>query len=252
MVNWTPLRQELALWRASGAPLRIWWRDDDAIAPTPALDQLAALSDQLALPVHLAVIPARVQETLGPYLSDRSNIIPVIHGWAHENHSPADQKKAEFGRWREEARGELSAAKTRLSGLFGETLVPMFVPPWNRCAPDYDPLLKTLGYQAISAFTPRRVDADPHGLLRINTHVDPIHWRGTRSLVDPDQLIQQVLANLTDRREGRSDGSEPLGYLTHHLVHDDAIWTFSRNFLSELLDGGAVPADIATLISERT
>jgi hypothetical protein len=32
--------------------------------------------------------------------------------------------------------------------------------------------------------------------------------------------------------------------LTHHLVHDAAIWEFTRACLSELLDGGAQPCNL--------
>jgi len=42
--------------------------------------------------------------------------------------------------------------------------------------------------------------------------------------------------------------AEPLGLLTHHLVHTEEVWEFSRDVLYILLDGGANPADIGALI----
>jgi hypothetical protein len=42
--DWTPLRKELAIWRAEGLTLPLWWRDDDAVTATAALDRLVALS----------------------------------------------------------------------------------------------------------------------------------------------------------------------------------------------------------------
>ena len=79
------------------------------------------------------------------------------------------------------------------------------------------------------------------GLVQINTHIDPIFWRGTRGLVPPDTLVAQTVSLLRDRRQGRADRDEPLGYLTHHLVHDADIWEFSRQFLTELGNG---PVDL--------
>ena len=69
-IDWTPLRQELALWRSQGLELPFWWRDDDAVEPTPALAQLADLSRAVAVPVHLAVVPKFATEALAGTLDD--------------------------------------------------------------------------------------------------------------------------------------------------------------------------------------
>jgi hypothetical protein len=37
--DWTALDAELAAWDQAGLTLPLWWRDDDAVKPTPALDQ---------------------------------------------------------------------------------------------------------------------------------------------------------------------------------------------------------------------
>ena len=52
-----------------------------------------------------------------------------------------------------------------------------------------------------------------------------------------DKLIIQTADLLRDRREGRADITEPFGVLTHHLVHDQDIWTFTQELLNRLLDG---------------
>merc|ERR1711969_541138 len=89
-------------------------------------------------------------------------------------------------------------------------------------------------FSTISTFTPRKDAEAAPGLRRINTHLDPIDWRGSRSLVAPDRLIAQFAADLADRREGRADAAEPYGLLTHHLVHDAAIWRFVADLLTRL------------------
>ncbi|GIT87619.1 hypothetical protein ROBYS_26350 [Roseobacter sp. OBYS 0001] len=50
---------------------------------------------------------------------------------------------------------------------------------------------------------------------------------------------------------GQSDASEPLGYLTHHLVHTADVWDFTQQFVSELLDAGALPQPIAPLLEKH-
>ncbi|GHG92353.1 polysaccharide deacetylase family protein [Pseudodonghicola xiamenensis] len=239
--DWTPLDQELDRWRDQGLTLPLWWRDDDAIAPTPQLDQLAALAAKVGLPVHLAVIPARVSPALAQELPP--HLIPVVHGWAHQSHAPAGEKKAEFGAHRPlpDMAAEARDGLARLQTLFGPALPPLFVPPWNRIAPEITATLPALGYRMISTFTPRKTPLAAPGLSQINTHLDPIDWRGSRSLAAPERLIDQIARQLTDRREGRADADEPYGILTHHLVHDAAIWDFTTALLVRLMQGPITP-----------
>lgn len=235
--NWAPLDQELTRWQELGLTLPLWWRDDDAIAPSPQLDQLTRLSAQLGLPVHLAVIPRDATDALADFLQNHPNLVPVVHGWAHKNHAPPDQKKAEFGPHRplSELKTDAKAALDHLHRLIGTDLRPMFVPPWNRITPDLLGDLPALGYRAVSTFTPRKTPEAAPGLAQINTHLDPIDWKGSRSLADPDALIAQVVRQMQDRRESRADTSEPYGILTHHLVHDDAIWQFTQQLIARLM-----------------
>ena len=240
--DWTPLRVELELWRAEGLRLPLWWRDDDASVPTEALDRLAGLSRATGLPVHLAIVPAWTGRALADAVAE-APFIPVVHGWAHVSHAAKEAKKAEYGpdRSPEEMAAEARNALARLAGLFGTRLAPMFVPPWNRIAPQLLPALPDAGYATLSTFTPRRSAEAAPGLAQVNTHLDPVDWRGTRSLVDADALIARTLALLEDRRAGRADATEPLGLLTHHLDHDAAIWDFTARWLDEMRRG---PVDV--------
>ena len=237
-VDWSPLRKEFAIWRGHGLKLPYWWRDDDAVEAHPALDTLLDLADATGCNVHIAVIPDGVQASLPLALAGRW-AVPVVHGRAHKNHAPEGEKKAEFGAHRPLSDLVLDAGSAlhRLQQAFDKTLGPMFVPPWNRVSPDLMPELAAMGYRAISTYLPRKARWAAPGLEQINTHVDPIFWRGHRGLVDPPELVARIVRLLQDRRAGISDNTEPLGYLTHHLVHDDDIWDFSRQYLNELRDG---------------
>lgn len=249
-IDWSPLRAELALWRAERLPLPIWWRDDDAVKTTPQLDQLSQLAADLDLPVHLAVIPKQAQQALAEFVTTSPRLIPVVHGWTHENRAPEGQKKAEFGHERTGASAELSRGLTRLNSLFGTRLVPAFVAPWNRLHSGFLPQLSEVGYKAVSTFTPRATQHPTPGILAVNTHIDPINWRDTRDLLPSDHIIAETVQRLRARRENQEDRTESFGYLTHHLVHTPDIWSFSRAFLSELLDAGAHSLTLTQAIKE--
>ncbi len=240
--DWRPLQEELRHWQTAGLTLPLWWRDDDAAMPTPQLERLTSLSDDLGLPVHLAVIPRDAGAALAAYVADRPTLIPVVHGWAHQNHAPADEKKAEFRLHRpvEALATDARAGLSKLRDLFGDDLRPVFVPPWNRIGPEVTAQLAGLGYRILSTATSRKAKWAAPGLEQVNTHLDPIDWRGTRGLVAPAVLIAQTAQLLRDRREGRADNTEPFGVLTHHLVHDQDIWTFTQDLLHRLLDGPGV------------
>jgi len=244
-IDWHPLRQELALWRAGGLALPVWWRDDDAVEPTSALDKLLEMGASLGMPVHVAVIPEPAQTALATY-AEQAAFIPLVHGWTHKNTAPAGHKKAEFGHPRADALNETQIALARLRALFGTALVDMFVPPWNRIDAGVVRGLAAQGYSAVSTYTPRPA-RQVAGLVQINCHVDPINWKAGGGLVPADRVIAGLVDTLRARRTGHTDDTEPLGFLTHHLVHDDAIWAFTQSCLSELLDGGAAPINLHEL-----
>lgn len=237
--DWAPLRNGLKQFRRSGLALPLWWRDDDAISATPALDRLTALSEDLQVPVHIAVIPDRADHSLVRHVTDCKTLVPLVHGWRHVNHAPPEQKRAEFNTLRADGQSEIQQALTRMKALFADRLLPIFVPPWNRINAEHTRSLADAGYRGLSTFAPRAARCAARRLVQINTHIDPIDWRGTRDLKDPQMIITGILNTLQARENGDADAQEPIGYLTHHLVHTAPLWDFSRDLLSELRDGGA-------------
>ena len=237
-VDWSPLDRALGRARDRNCPLAFWWRDDDAVAHTPPLDRLLDLARRVEAGLALAAIPARLEPSLADRLAGEERVFALVHGSSHANHAPPGEKKAEFGRHRpveamaQEAEQSLRAAR----GLLGARLLPVFVPPWNRIAPELTPHLPRMGYGAFSVFRDREAAHPAPGLLQINAHVDPIDWRGTRSLADPGGIVAGM-ANAVERRiAGRADPGEPIGFLTHHLIHDEAVWTFCEKLMMYLVD----------------
>ena len=56
MVKWPDLMAEFDRWEEAGKVATLWWRDDDAVAPTARLGRLLSIAS--GVPISLAVIPA--------------------------------------------------------------------------------------------------------------------------------------------------------------------------------------------------
>jgi hypothetical protein len=219
---WEPLSIELARWQEAGRVADLWLRDDDAIEPTAALDRLVAASAGAAIPLTLAVIPARVERALAERVAGEQAITAAVHGWAHANHAPATEKKQELGPHRaaDVVLAEVSDARIIVDSLFGAAALPMLVPPWNRIDPALLPSIAGIGFTAASAFG--RAKAAP--IRMVNAHVDLIDWHGGRNGKDHGLLVRELVAELQQRLDDNS--REPVGLLSHHLVHDDTAWSF--------------------------
>ena len=222
--GWDTLRRELDLWQAQGMTARLWLRDDDAVAPTPALERLIALARRWQAPALLAVIPVLATPQLAELLADEPLITPCQHGYAHANHAGLREKKCELGAQRPLAKvmDDLRRGKDRLAALFGAPALPLLVPPWNRIAPDVTAALPSLGFKILSAFGPQSA-APPPRLAQINCDLDIIDWHSGRGCVPPAALNARFAAVLA---EARARGGAPVGVLTHHLVHDAVAWSY--------------------------
>jgi hypothetical protein len=217
--DWSDLKQELDLWRAAGRDATLWWRDDDAVRPTPALDRLLTLA--AGLPLALAVIPGEATCSLAERLADSPAVHVLQHGWRHTNHAPNGEKKAEFGAHRPSGAmlGELAAGWQHLARIFGERALAVLTPPWNRISTGLLPLLRGAGYAGLSTAGPRQRAEPSPGLRQVNTHADLVGW-ATGTFVGTAPVLGLVIGHLAARRAGTIDAREPTGLLTHHLVMD--------------------------------
>jgi hypothetical protein len=216
----------------------LWWRDDDAIAATPAL---ARLLETARVPLALAVIPALLEPSLPAALQDRPDVAVLQHGFRHRNHEPAGSKKAELGASRapDVLAAELAAGRQSLQQAFGARALPVLTPPWNRIAPAHLTALPSWGYCGLSTYLARPTARPAGGLLQVNTHVDVIDWHGSRGFVGEGAALALLIGHLRARRLGLADIDEPTGLLTHHLVHDAATWDFLGR-LQDWLSGRAM------------
>lgn len=207
-----------------------WWRDDDAVHPTPALDRLLDLAQKHAIPLALAVIPADAQRALARRIADQPLVTVLQHGWRHARHNPPEAKKAEFGDHRpiDLMMAEIDAGTDRLRSLFGKQRMPVFVPPWNRIGPNLATRLAASRDLALSTHAPRL----PSKPGRIDTHCDIIAWRTTRSAVPPGEAFTLLAEEVERRLQGASAG--PIGVLSHHLVHDEPICQLLETILATI------------------
>jgi len=232
MSDWPALDAEVDRWAKAERTVILWWRDDDAIAATPALERLlrtARQPDRAAVPICLAVIPAQADGSLAKTGAQNPQVSILQHGFAHRNHAPTNEKKLELGAHRPAAivLRELAEGRQRLQQLFGSRFLPVLVPPWNRFAPAVRDGLPGIGLTSISTYGPRTAG----DRSAVNTHVDIIDWHGSRGFAGEAAALRLLTGHLAARREARADPAEPTGLLTHHLVQDEACW----GFLTELV-----------------
>jgi hypothetical protein len=229
--GWPDLVKELDRWRQAGREATLWWRDDDAVAPSARLDRLMSIAG--TLPIALAVIPALAEEDLAKWISLRPRRVPFAHfavlqhGWSHLSRSISG-KKTEFPaeRARHRVASELAAGRVRLAELFRCRALPVLVPPWNRFDDSLLPILRSCGLFAVSRTNPRRTIHPAPGIVEANVHVDLVAWTGSRGFIGEEQALGLLVEHLRARRLRLVSTDEPTGILTHHLVQDEATDAF--------------------------
>ena len=231
MTPWHSLTEELDRWADLGSCATLWWRDDDAALPDPALDRLLGLSPT---PLALAVIPKTVHgEAAGAILAHPTATV-IQHGYAHRNHAARGERKTEFGddRDADSALDELGLGRRRLRETFGDRFAPILTPPWNRLSASLTGRLVGIGLSGLSMYGPRGAAEPARGLAQVNSHIDIIDWRGSRGFVGEDAALGLAIGHLGARRTAAADPAEPTGLLSHHLVHDEPSWRFIVEFIA--------------------
>jgi len=217
--DWPDLVDELDRWGRAGRVAILWWRDDDAVTPTSQLGELLRLAEEV--PLALAVIPALARPELAAALHGRPLVAVLQHGWQHANRAEHG-KKSEYpnGRPGSAVAAEIGAGRARLGTLFGSRALNVLVPPWNRFAGEFLPLLAENRIAGISTMVSPRGSALPSGLVAIDVHVDLVAWRGDRGFIGSGAALGGLITHLQASRLGAADPHGPIGILTHHLIMD--------------------------------
>lgn len=237
--DWPDLVAELDRWGEAGQVAGLWWRDDDAVKPTPELASLLRLAGDVSL--ALAVIPAAAEPDLPGFLRATPQVAVLQHGWRHANHAALGTKKSEFpdGRSAATVASELAQGHARLAELFGPRALPVLVPPWNRFAAGFVPLLTEIGIVGLSSMASREAVPPPAGIVRMDVHVDLVAWKDGRRFVGAEVALSGLIAHLRARRLGSAEPDTPVGILTHHLVMDRATAGFLNRLITTVAEHDA-------------
>lgn len=233
MSPWLLLSAELDRWEGLGLRASFWWRDDDAVEWTPALSQLVEMSQNIEVPLALAVIPRDCGASLQENLDHARSASVLQHGYSHTNYAGAGEKQTELGDHRPltQVLAELRQGHLSLGRTFGSRFQEVLVPPWNRISAIVAASLAAPDWIGMSTFGPRPSPRTNSGIVIVNSHVDIVAWRSNQAFVGLDHAIEQVLTHLRARRAKRVDCAEPTGLMTHHLYHDQDCWRFCAEFL---------------------
>ena len=214
------LEHELAIWRRAWKAPVLWWRDDDCREPTWQLDRLLYL--RAGLPITLAVIPDRDLGPLAKRLEGAEGVSIAQHGVDHENRLPEPGPRSEFptDTTQEAVNAQVTAGRARLTAAGLAPLV--FVPPWNEADHRLKAAILAAGYSTYSVGIYGEASPD---LKHIGAQVDVLRWKGKPHFRGQRRIFDALRSELEQRRlSGRFD--EPIGLLTHHLVHDESTWAF--------------------------
>ncbi len=270
---WRAFVDELARSRDAGRPARFWWRDDDAHMPTPALAGLLALRAAAQVPLAVAVIPEEAVPALFGEIGPGISVLQ--HGTDHVNRAGRGEKKTEFSIHESvgSALARLRASRARLADLSQGRALPVLVPPWNRIPAALAAEIGLAGFRGLSTYDTHdthgtcgthgangehdagtfaaRHPGHPATIVQVNTHLDIIAWREGRGFAGEEQILRQAIMRLAYQRSCDKRQAGPIGWLTHHAVHDSA----AQRFLEQLLEitrgaGGATWADAEQLFAE--
>jgi hypothetical protein len=236
--EWSDLVDELDRWGLAGCAATLWWRDDDAVTLTPQLDELLQLADEV--PIALAVIPALARPELATALHGRPRVAVLQHGWQHANRAKHG-KKSEYPEARSAAvvAAEIGAGQARLKALFGRRAMAALVPPWNRFAGEFLPLLCANGIAGISTMVSPSGAALPPGLVAIDVHLDLVAWHRDRGFIGAAAALGGLVGHLRAKRLGAVATAGPIGILSHHLIMDGPTAAFLDRLIVLVRDHAA-------------
>jgi peptidoglycan/xylan/chitin deacetylase (PgdA/CDA1 family) len=193
-----------------------FFRDDDGGWEDERLLELLDRFDRHALPLDVAVIPCALSGGLATELRARhaaadGRLGLHQHGFSHRNHE-AEGKKQEFGpaRSRAQQRRDIAEGRRRLRDALGDTVDPVFTPPWNRCTRDTGACLAELGFAILS----REAQAPPldvPGLAEVPVDVD---WFARR------KGVRVSREDIGDRLADAAGTRDAVGVMFHHAEMD--------------------------------
>ncbi len=214
-------------------PLQIVFRDDDITTLNEPLRRMLVLFLEYRAPVHLAVIPAKVEPAVAVALRVLKSKNPGLlefgqHGFAHKNYG-TPPLLAEFGVMRsyEEQSRDMAAGKAIMETLFAGDFSPVFTPPFH----EYDAAtlrcVDELGFRVFSKGYERPYPRELYRFREISMNLDPVESYFPYIAYKPEsQLIAELI--------GKAQKDQYLGLLLHHDFLTEPQFSFLEFFLKTL------------------
>jgi hypothetical protein len=226
--------EEFAECLRSRRRISFWWRDDDVggdgwnilrrKAHERRLENMLALLDRYAVPAVFAVVPYKLQlHGAGQIaLLKKYGAYAAVHGICHRNNAGPGCNASEFpsGCDMEAALSTILKHKKKLEEIFGDMLLPVFVPPWNTMCAELEERLRTVGFTAISK---SNISSRKHA--EDNIDIDFIDWK-QRDLRDERDILSDISALL------RNEDIRVIGLMNHHKVVSQRGLVFFDKLLS--------------------
>ena len=207
-------------------PVKIWWRDDDACVFNGKIQAFVNFAENRSVPCALAVIIGRCERQLIDFLTEKSQVDILVHGWNH--HRINGVGTGEFDITQPELAGFRAKLAIETGNiLFKDKLLPVLVPPWNISEEKLFKTFSLCGYIGISKFggSINNFQFNNDSFIQIDTHVDLLDWSRGGQLHTSTFIENQFLLSL-------NTNAGPIGILTHHNISP----VLTLNFLQSLFD----------------
>ena len=225
------LRSTLERWQADERGIEIFFRDDDVDEDEESLRRLLDIFVRRNVALNLAVIPGCLTDSAIRYLGGHRDTYPDLielnqHGWRHVNHE-REGRKCEFGisRTFSEQLSDIALGMAKMTSAFGDSWVPVFVPPWNRCTEHTCRALDQSGFLVLS----RDEDGAPvsgYGFREISISLDLYKWRGGAAMRPVVEILQDLILQMAQPKW--------TGVMLHHKVMSDEAFSFVDLLLETL------------------
>ncbi|MDR2668326.1 MAG: hypothetical protein LBC14_00055 [Desulfovibrio sp.] len=200
--------------------ISFWWRDDDVGGDgrnilrrkmhERRLENMLALLDRYGIPAVFAVAPYKLRRYSAGQIAllKKYGAYAAMHGICHRNNAGPGRNASEFpsGCDVEAALSAILKHKRELEEIFGNMLLPVFVPPWNTMCEELEARLRASGFTAISKYNRPSGKHDDD-----NVDVDFIDWR-KRDLRDERAVLADIVTLL------RNEDIRVIGLMNHHKV----------------------------------
>ena len=225
-----PLLNELDAHLSDGLTAELWWRDDNAVAPTVELDRLIALSNRHGVPCGLAANPADAGEPLRKAVSDAAHVWVLQHGVTHADRAPGgiEDGEPDIHRPKSEVFEELRQGMLKFNQLFKVRFIPVLAPPWGHLDPALLAYLPVMGFRGLSSVHHDQRSVPPGDLRVADVYCDVLDWSDPKNprFAGTEACVAALVEHLRNKRTGKADATEPTGLRTHHRDMDQDAWTF--------------------------